>query len=345
MFDSIDPNLASRLPFDLILLVISRIDSSTAEGRRTLAAFARLSRACRPAAENALYRYATFHPDHLRALLLDLLGQGKGGQTAHIRAKRLIGRIEHLTLQDGWREPVAPVTLLWQAASLSPGIPLFPRVRQLAIVSSSKGASTVYPEPVPPRSRPAVDSMPPGILIFGDVDVCVAALQPVGLLSYLPTRRVISYTAHDIMIGSIPDVPTPEWLSWGPLKLYNRFPEDITPFAQVVCQLEAKARALDLAPIRIINCGAKWKQYSLDGLALVLDDDGSTTPFPPVCPWKPSPSNKIQLEWYDPDDSSCPSCGVCGKCSEVMELTRRSKIRGDQQSHPTGTAKTRQLLD
>lgn len=97
----INPDSASRLPFDIVLRIISHIDSSTAEGRRTLAACARFSRACRVAAENALYRHAVFDPPRLTTFLVNVLGRGNnhgGGvdHSAHVRAKRLIGVIEHL---------------------------------------------------------------------------------------------------------------------------------------------------------------------------------------------------------------------------------------------------------
>lgn len=330
MQGSINPRLASRLPFDIVLRIISHIDSGTAEGRLMLAACARFSHGCRATAEDALYRYATLDVPRLTALLLDLLGHSTPSRQS--RAKRLVGVIEHLTMWDGWDEPVAPVSLLWQAASQTPGIPLFPRVQKLAILSSPRKVSTLYPQPVHPRFRPPLSDMPPGILVFGEIDVCVTASQKVGLLSYLPIRHVISYTAHDIMIESIPeDLLTPDWDSWGSLRVYNRFPRCIPTEAHLLRELEAKARAQDLTPIHIINYGAKWKAYSLEALADVDYFNGSIyNSASPICPWKPSASNKIQLEWYDPDDPTCPSCVVCGKqcCEVLLPLTRRTTIRG-----------------
>lgn len=306
--DTIDPKLASRLPLDLVLCIISHIDSSTAEGKRTLAACARLSRACRSTAENALYRHAVFDSTRLTTFLLDLVGRGND-HSAHVRAKRLVGHIEWLQLRDRPVIPAIPVSLIWEAASILPGIPLFPRVRHLSIVPSLEAYRVSHPLSL---LRPPLAEIPAGILVFDTIDVCAIGWPACGLLSYLPTRHVSSFTAHDMAWEWIEDILVPEWAPCGSLCVFDRSPADVSWSSFQVRRLEAKARSLDVPPLRIMVCGIKWESESLESLAQVRDWEHSAA-WGPVSPWLQSSENKIQLAWYDRDDCSCPACIVCGR--------------------------------
>lgn len=316
--DKLDPQLASSLPFDLVLRVISHIDCNTPEGRYALAACARSSRACRTTAENALYRYATFNPSRLTMFLLDVLGRGNGGQAARMRAKRLIGLIEHLTIWEGSDSPVVPITLLWEAAFMSPGAPLFPRVRSVALCSLAGAPSRV---PWAPVLRPPLRDMPPATYIFGEIEVCICGLPAVGLLAYLPSKHMTSLTIHDMHCTWVEEhlIPWP-WGACGSFRLYDGRPASIAWSPHILRRLEAKARALDSPPIHIAVYGAKWKPESLQNLARLDEEENfGQAPWGPVSAWRPSPANKVQLEWYDPEDPACPACVVCGKCGNGLD--------------------------
>lgn len=318
------PDLASRLPLDVALQVISHMDSGTAEGRRTLAACARVSRACRVPAENALYRHVIFDPPHLTTFLLNLLGRGSdlgdgSRPSTQVRAKRLIGVIEHLTIWDGWRAPGVPIELVWEAAALSPGNPLFPRVRHVAIQSSK---DLDYSSP--PALLPHKVTMPPRILVFDEIDVCVTWLPTSRPLDYLPPLHVTSFTAHDISFWEWIEelLLPPTWGPCGSFRMYDGRPSYTSWSSNVMRRLEAKARGLDSSPFHVIVYGANWKQESLENLARVTDweEDPSQPPWRPVSSLRPSPANKVQLEWCDPENPACPACVVCGTCARYTPL-------------------------
>lgn len=86
-------------------------------------------------------------------------------------------------------------------------------------------------------------------------------------------------------------------------------------------RVEAKARATNASAFQIITQGIEWEAMWLDHLSQLTDSEVAdpTTPWGNVSPWFPSPENKIQLEWYDPDDATCPACVVCGTYCGVLE--------------------------
>jgi hypothetical protein len=61
----------------------------------------------------------------------------------------------------------------------------------------------------------------------------------------------------------------------------------------------------DSPKINFFIRGTKWKDAFL---AVAADPDNT------FGPWRPSPDNKVQIEWFDDgDDPTCPPCVICGE--------------------------------
>lgn len=292
----IDPQLASRLPFDLVHRIISHIDNSTVEGRRTLAVCARTSHAFLETAENALYRHVVFSAAELMIFLRGL-GQS-GDNNTRLRTKRRIGVIEYLEITE------IPFSVVWEAASRSPGTPLFPRVHRLAIRK---------PEhyPLIPWERP-----PRGILVFDEVDICILGNPDRScLLPYFAARRVTSFTCHsEVMYWEAREVLL-QGFPCGSFRIYcNRPPQRGPQSLFGVPTLEEQSRAMGLLPFQIIARHVEGESEWLDHLSRITEWelDNPITPWGDVSPWLKSPEKMVQFKWYHPDDPRCPPCSACG---------------------------------
>lgn len=211
--------------------------------------------------------------------------------------------------------PEFPVTLVWEAAILSPGTPLFPSVRHLVISSPHhEDYITTYPSARECRLdssfRRELANPPAGVVIFDTIDVCTSGRDAFSLLNVLPTQRMVSITTHEIDVDSIVSYFPRRSGPWERFTIFQSCRNDriASWVSSDVRLLEAFGRTLARGRFHVVVYGAKWRTLSLRSLAL---DQPSHRYHPQA--WYPSPTNEVQVYWSNPEDPSCPSCVVCGE--------------------------------
>lgn len=193
-----------------------------------------------------------------------------------------------------------------------------------------------------PSLRGDLGPIPPGVLIFDTIDVCVNGFPAYSLPSFLPARRLVSFTAHNLGSGVLGDRPP---TTWGPREtctIYDLQPNSVawTPFA--IRKLEASARAEDVGTISILVRGAGWKP----GLEKLASPESWELTGAVVNSWRPilktrsSSSGMILMTSHAQhvkfavrhtmlQASTDPQATVSAKVTTTRSVQKRRKIKGN----------------
>lgn len=164
------------------------------------------------------------------------------------------------------------------------GQPLFPNVRHLTVTVLKEMKAVA-------GGRYSAFELPDA-MVFDSIDLCLKGdeTEMISLLVPLRAREYRSTSIHLPNTGILTHSPHSQWNA---CTFYDTQPR------HNLALLPRLESSLPFGITYFVFGAPQWR----DGWLSYLERHD----------WRPSPTNKIQLEWFDSaDDPACPPCKVCG---------------------------------